>query len=50
MRAPVLANTFFFSETETNVLPNIDALSTGVMHAASKKALEGRFILPTATP
>lgn len=46
----MLAYILKIAEANPSVLPYKDALSTCVIHATSKKALEGRFILPTAIP
>jgi hypothetical protein len=40
MGAPVLTYILKIAEANPGVLPNMDALSSGVLHAASKKALE----------
>lgn len=44
----MLAYVLKIAEANPNVLPYKDALSMCVIHPTSKKALEGRFILPIA--
>lgn len=50
MGAPVLAYMLQVAEANPRICAHMDTLGASVVHTSSKRALEGRFTLPTATP